>query len=390
MSITSLCMVVLLAIGHAEVQAAVINRIHGFALPDWLLKATRHFHDFAVLLFPVVLFVAVGLGPEWLRDERWSDATLGWKIVGVVCGLGLLSLLVSIVRWQTRRPAVTEIASTSHVVDYRKQLGSRSLGSGPHRWVTGIPFNEAREVEFQQLHFQCERLPDAWDGMSILHLSDFHLIGTLSLEFFRNVCAEVNREQYDLVVFTGDLFDDDTLTSWLPETLGTFQAKLGRYFILGNHDERRNSSEIRDAITQLGWCDVSGTVRVVNYLECQLEIAGTERPWMGEHPSLSRTSPSAFRILLSHTPDNYRWAQRHHVDVMLSGHNHGGQVILPVIGPVYAPSLYGVRYSAGSWYQAPTLLHVSRGLSGEIPLRWNCRPAITKLVLHSAAKNKAC
>jgi predicted MPP superfamily phosphohydrolase len=66
---------------------------------------------------------------------------------------------------------------------------------------------------------------------------------------------------------------------------------------------------------------------------------------------------------------------------MLSGHNHGGQVILPVIGPVYAPSRYGVRYAGGCFWEPPTLLYVSRGVAGERALRWNCLPELTKLVL---------
>ncbi len=386
MSITSLCVLVLLAAGHAELQVAAINRIHGFAWPDWLLKTTRRLHDLVMVAFPVGLFATLWLGPKWFRDERWLDAPLAWQIVAGLCGLGLLSLTVSTIRWQTRRPASTQIAASSHIVDFQKKLGPRSLGNGPRRWIARLPLNEVRQVEFQEQHFRCERLPSDWDRLSILHLSDFHLMGTLSQEFFEEVCAEAKQDTYDLVVFTGDLFDDDSLRHWLPTTLGTLQGKLGRYFILGNHDERQDSLVIRDAMSELGWEDVSEKVFALDHQGHRLEIAGTERPWMGEHPPLDTSAPSAFRVLLSHTPDQFRWAQSRNVDVMLSGHNHGGQVVLPIFGPVYAPSLYGVKYSAGSWFREPTLLSVSRGLSGEIPLRWNCRPAVTKLVLHSVTK----
>ena len=71
------------------------------------------------------------------------------------------------------------------------------------------------------------------------------------------------------------------------------------------------------------------------------------------------------------------------VDLMLSGHNHGGQVVLPGIGPVYAPSRFGVRYIGGVYWENPTLLHVTRGISGQYPLRLNCRPELTKLILRS-------
>jgi predicted MPP superfamily phosphohydrolase len=88
-----------------------------------------------------------------------------------------------------------------------------------------------------------------------------------------------------------------------------------------------------------------------------------------------------FRLCLSHTPDNIRWAQRHGVDLMLSGHNHGGQIRLPLFGSLFVPSRYSRRFDCGLFWQPPTLLYVSRGLAGKEPLRYNCRPEITRLVL---------
>jgi hypothetical protein len=102
---------------------------------------------------------------------------------------------------------------------------------------------------------------------------------------------------------------------------------------------------------------------------------------MGAHPDFDAAGEHAFRLLLSHTPDNFRWAQQHKVDLMLAGHNHGGQVRLPVLGPVFAPSACGVRYASGAFWEPPTLLYVSRGLSGEHPLRYRCLPELTALVL---------
>ncbi|MBC7924460.1 MAG: hypothetical protein H7039_02280 [Bryobacteraceae bacterium] len=110
-------------------------------------------------------------------------------------------------------------------------------------------------------------------------------------------------------------------------------------------------------------------------------LCGDETPWMGTHPDLSSVSTESFRILLSHTPDNITWARQQRIDLMLSGHTHGGQIRLPILGPIYSPSRFGCRYSAGVFWLAPTLLHVSRGLSGREPIRYNCPPELTKLVL---------
>jgi predicted MPP superfamily phosphohydrolase len=73
---------------------------------------------------------------------------------------------------------------------------------------------------------------------------------------------------------------------------------------------------------------------------------------------------------------------------MLAGHTHGGQIRLPVIGPIVAPSLFGVKYASGVFYEAPTLVHVSRGVSGLDPIRINCPPEVTKLILRAAIEEK--
>jgi uncharacterized protein len=91
-----------------------------------------------------------------------------------------------------------------------------------------------------------------------------------------------------------------------------------------------------------------------------------------------------FRLLLSHTPDQFPWARSNNFDLMLAGHNHGGQIRLPYLGALITPSLYGFRYAGGVYFEPPTLLHVSRGLAGIHPIRLNCPPELALLVLKSA------
>jgi predicted MPP superfamily phosphohydrolase len=84
---------------------------------------------------------------------------------------------------------------------------------------------------------------------------------------------------------------------------------------------------------------------------------------------------------LAHTPDQIEWARVHDFDLMLAGHTHGGQIQLPGFGAVLSPSRYGVEYAEGTFYEHPTLMHVSRGISGTRQLRLNCPPELTKLIL---------
>ena len=62
---------------------------------------------------------------------------------------------------------------------------------------------------------------------------------------------------------------------------------------------------------------------------------------------------------------------------------HGGQIRLPFIGPIFAPSRQGVKYASGVFHAPPTVMHVTRGISGKLPLRMNCAPEMARLVLHA-------
>jgi predicted MPP superfamily phosphohydrolase len=119
-------------------------------------------------------------------------------------------------------------------------------------------------------------------------------------------------------------------------------------------------------------------------------LAGDERPWFFPAPDVVGTASAKgperapLRILLAHTPDQLPWARAHDVDLMLAGHLHGGQIQLPLVGPIFSPSLTGVQYACGLFYARPTIMHVTRGVSGEFPIRMNCPPEIVRLVLHAS------
>src|SRR5262249_44094029 len=98
-------------------------------------------------------------------------------------------------------------------------------------------------------------------------------------------------------------------------------------------------------------------------------------------PDLKGCPDGPFRLCLSHTPDNIGWARRHGVDLMLSGHNHGGQIRLPVFGSVFVPSRYSRRYDCGVFHEPPTPWHVNRGRAPKPPIRYTRPPEARKIVL---------
>jgi predicted MPP superfamily phosphohydrolase len=112
-------------------------------------------------------------------------------------------------------------------------------------------------------------------------------------------------------------------------------------------------------------------------------VIGNETPWYSPAADMAEAPAGRFRLLLSHTPDTIAWARANSVDLMLAGHVHGGQVRLPVVGSLFVPSRYSRKYDGGVFEESPTVMHVSRGLSGREPLRIGCRPEVSRLTLRS-------
>ncbi len=374
--------------GHTELWVTTINRLHGLRIQADVLKHIRHVHDGLIVAFPVVLVGFVGLsGPRLLQGGYWSHVPLGWRIYLLLCAAGAAGLAYSILRHQFRRPPAQRLSEQSRVIDVAAAAGRPLLGMGQFRTLARLPWNQQFEVDIATKELQMPRLSARHDGLTILHLSDWHFFGAVDRPYFEHVSELAQQQSADLIVFTGDLLDRQELTEWIPTTLGRLSAPLGCWYVLGNHDWSLDPAPIRSALDNCGWRDVAGRVFDVTHAGGRLLMGGTERPWMGTHPEFDAApvagSERPFRILLSHGPDCIGDARQQDVDLMLAGHNHGGQVVLPVIGPVYSPSITGCRYSGGLYWRSPTLMHVSRGLAGRHPLRINCRPEISRLVLRS-------
>ena len=244
------------------------------------------------------------------------------------------------------------------------------------------PGNQLFRVEVAEREVALPNLPRLLDGLSVLHLTDLHFNGTPGRPFFEHALELAAGLKPDLVALTGDVLDRHAMAEWLPSTLGRLAAPLGCYFILSNHDVYDEPQRIRAALRDLGWIDVGGRAAA-----CALEghavlIAGDERPWIGAEPTLPGPgAPAALRLLLAHSPEQFAWAQAHAFDLVLAGHLHGGQIDLPLFGPVS-----GGRYHAGVFSSRATVMHVSRGLGAMFPFRWNCPAEVTKLVLRASSR----
>ena len=381
------CSLLLLALfGHVAVWVAIFNRVHAFPWPCWLVRVSERL---AVLICWAIMgwfcwnYSSVWQVPMWLTTS--SKLSTGWQIYLILCLLQACRIFVLWVRWKLSPAAPPALLSTdSHIVNVAEQCPELPVGKRKTRWQASLPGNEILTLEVNRKELALPRLSPDNDGLTITHLSDLHFTGQLTPPFFANVVAEANALGSDIIMITGDIVDKQPCLDWIPEILGQLVASQGVYGILGNHDKRIcDVQQVRQALHQAGIVDVGGTFRQFSIQGQSILLAGNELPWFPWQPPspLPDRSENQLRILMSHTPDQIQWARARAFDLMLAGHNHGGQVRIPVIGPIATPSWYGTRYACGVFDESPTLLHVSRGISGVHTLRYWCRPEVTQITL---------
>ena len=375
--------------GHVTVWVTAVNRIHAVAIPRWIIGGLTVVSG-AMLLVPLALGVA---NPTMLSGsiDTWPWYASGYLALCWAVALGATAERVWHIRRQRHDQTVLDYDVT--MIDLPAKLGGWPVTRGPGRWLAHLPGNQALHLALHRETLTIRRLDPALDGLTIAHLSDFHMSGRIGAEFYREIVAQTNQLEPDLVAITGDLFDHADCLEWGCAALAELKSRYGVFFILGNHDVWVDPERIRTELSGRGLIDLGGKWQSIDIRGRPLVLAGNELPWLVpaadmEHCPVRFDGRRGLRILLSHSPDQIDWAQGFDFDLMLAGHTHGGQIRLPVLGSVVVPSRLGTRCAEGIYDRPPTTLHVSRGVSSLTLLRWNCPPELALLVLRDASQSR--
>ena len=373
--------------GHWAISIWSVNRLHSTALPYRFMKAIDKIWYGFLFVVPLGTIAWIIFRPTHplLAWERISTFVVTYSAVCVPAAIYTL-----IVWWRYLADLSTTqrlLSTDSSICNVAGELGFQPTGSVVSSLLASIPTNQVFEIDVTTKTISLPRLPASLDGVTITHISDLHFTGRVTREFYERVVSLVNELDSDFVTITGDIIDKMKCFPWLEDVLGKIEGNRGVLFVLGNHDLRiKDEIAIREAMHRNGHLDLGGRWETVSINNQSILFCGNELPWfpratnMAECPAeIAGNKP--FRILLSHSPDQIPWAKQHDFDLMLAGHTHGGQIRFPGIGPVFAPSRYGVKYASGTFFETPTLMHVSRGLCGCRLLRFNCRPEMTQLIL---------
>ncbi|MBD0314288.1 MAG: metallophosphoesterase [Microcoleus sp. T3-bin5] len=272
-----------------------------------------------------------------------------------------------------------------------------------HRLLTG-------KLRVEYLTIPIANLPANLSGTKIVQLTDFHYDGVrLSEWLLQEAIAAANEAEPDLIFLTGDFITYDPAPIYsLVQRLKNLQSRAGIYAVLGNHDHYWPGAkrEVANALNSVG-------IRVlyneaIYPLGSQLALVGLADFWSGDFapkPVMALINPAIPRIVLSHNPDTAEKLQNWRIDLQLSGHTHGGQIVIPGIGPLFAwvrkigyfipkpirkfiPLVSGGNRVVTHWEWASglhsvgsNLLYVNRGLGTYEPGRLFCPPEVTVITL---------
>lgn len=381
---TDFALFALAVIGNGGLLTLAVNWLFGQNISHNVLDKLRLLAGALLIVNPLLLayltrFEIVELFSSVLVNP-WHYLLRGYF---VACWLAaVVAIPVATVARLLRRPPADQLSHRGTVVDFARELGAPPLGKSKRRALAKLPGNQCFQVEFSAYEFRRPGLPKALDGLTILHLSDLHFYDTPTRAWYEALIARCQADgTADVVAVTGDIVDGLPQHEWVAPVLGKLKWNLAAFAILGNHDTWYQPDQLRRRLSSLGFAVLGNDWRSVNLRGTPVTVIGHEGPWVSPPPDITGCPPDNFRLLLSHTPDNLAWAARHRVGLMLAGHVHGGQIVLPFFGPLFVPSKYSRRYDAGTFARGPTLMHVTRGLAGKEPLRYGARPQVSRITL---------
>lgn len=243
------------------------------------------------------------------------------------------------------------------------------------------------------------RLPEAFDGYRIAHISDLH--NTEMGKDNDKLLNMLREAKPDIIAITGDLIDSRNTDIEIALQFVEEAVKIAPYYyVTGNHEARVSEyfDDLKNGLTELGIIILedervdldknSETITLIGINDPSFKsdyLFGDSETVVETHLQELMNESYSFTLLLSHRPELFEIYVNNEVDLVLSGHAHGGQFRLPFVGGLVAPN-QGLfpKYDAGLYTEENTNMIVSRGIGNSIlPFRFNNRPEVILIELQS-------
>jgi predicted MPP superfamily phosphohydrolase len=255
-------------------------------------------------------------------------------------------------------------------------------------------FGEPNGFAVETVQIRLKRLPRVFSGFRIAQISDIHIGGWITPDRLQQVAELVAAEKPDILVVTGDFLKGRSFSetekqgiSDLIEILSPLAASIPTFAVLGNHDYWTNPDAIREMLRQCGITDLTNAVHTVTRQQEKFYLCGVDDIRHGDvrlDEVIAQLEENSAAILLVHEPDFAdESAATGKFDLQISGHTHGGQIVIPFLGPPVLPPS-GRKYPSGLYKVGNMLQYTNRGVGTDtVSVRINCPPEITVFVLEN-------
>jgi len=246
----------------------------------------------------------------------------------------------------------------------------------------------------ETVKLRLKRLARVFSGLRLAQISDIHMGSWMDLNRFQRVAELIIAQKPDLLLLTGDFlvgrgFTDASKQAIndLRTVLSPLAASIPSFAVLGNHDYWTNPAAIREMLAFAGITDLTNTVFTFTREGENLHLCGVDDVRAGDvrlHDVIAQLNDNGAALLLAHEPDFADTsAATGKFDLQISGHTHGGQVVIPFLGAPILPAL-GKKYPSGLYEVGDMFQYTNRGVGTDrLAIRINCPAEITIFILES-------
>jgi len=247
-----------------------------------------------------------------------------------------------------------------------------------------------------KLNFKIKNLPERLKGLTITQISDLHFGPFFDENKFAYMLDDINGLKSDIIMITGDIIHSSPkMIPAMKESFSSLKANEGIYACMGNHEYYAGPQATKKGLEDIGIEVLVDQSKLMNINESQIYLLGIDYPNNGAMTKFTDSTLSKHitkmmkgvqneipKVLMAHHPDTFKVTKNLPIELTLSGHTHGGQVVLgEVANKKLALGQLGYQYLKGHYQESENHLYVNSGLGHWLPVRVNCPPEITQITL---------
>lgn len=255
------------------------------------------------------------------------------------------------------------------------------------------------DVAITEHNYTNDKLPNKFNGFKILHISDLH-----NKKFYGRLTNKIKKINPDIIVITGDLIDRRrTNINSAMELIEDIVKIAPTYYVSGNHEQlSQHYTKLKEELNKFNVINMDDFYTAINKGGSEIGLIGIADPAINANEKahlsennvryvisrlnhLTKNLKTDFNILLSHRPELLNVYKKFNIDLVFSGHAHGGQIRIPLLGGILSPNQgFFPKYSEGMHREGATSMAVSRGLGNSLfPFRIFNPPELVVVILSS-------